>query len=230
MLNTELLPTQVVFLQNFKKLKIYEVLSFVIRDLIIRKVLILHKKNTFPNNRSRKTQKYFMLAKGPNYLGYEPQDFEKNLVSPLEDIDSIQIKTLTNFVLKKYSMPSAYIRTQILAPLRNAGYINNIPIAKIFGIYSLTPKAKEIVTQASEQFQLYEEKLTQLIDGDKEAFYQIVKEMGTYIFTYELSNPELYKNIESMIRRIFINKPLGADKLLEEYFQAMNLNLGFFHE
>ncbi|MBI9069282.1 MAG: hypothetical protein JEZ09_18440 [Salinivirgaceae bacterium] len=229
MLNTELLPAQVVFLQNPKKLKINEALSFVIRDLIIRRVLTLHKKRIFPNDRSRKTQKYTHLSKDINFLNYEAAVFEKNFLSPFSDVRNIQLKILSNFVLKRYSMPSAYIKSKLLQPLRELGYITNIPILKSFGVYSLTTKAKELVSEFEQIIDQYEQRFTSLIDGDKEEFYNAVKEIGTYIFIFEHKNPELYKDIESMIRRIFITKPLGPDKDLNEYFQAMTVDFGF-HE
>lgn len=230
MLNTELLPAQVFFLRYTKKLKIHDALSFVIRDLIIRKVVVYHTKSIFPNDRSRKTQKYNMLSKGLQFKGYEAQDFERNLISPLEEIDGVQIKTLTNFILRKYSMPSAYIGAQFLAPLRKIGYVNNIPIIKKFGVYSLTSKAKEITSDLDQIINQFEEKLSALIDGDKEQFYNTITELGSYVFIFEKKNPDLYKNIESMIRRIYTTKPLGVERDLYEYYQAMSIDLGFFHE
>ncbi|HAM99523.1 MAG TPA: hypothetical protein DCQ26_13020 [Marinilabiliales bacterium] len=229
MLNTELFPAQVFYLLAPKKVHVHEVFATILRDLTLRNVIRVAKINSFPNDRSKKTQKYYRFIKGEAFKGYEPQPFEKSFLIPFEETENVQTKVLTNYVLRKYSMPSGFIGDQIYNPLSKAGYIGSIPILKAFGYLSLTHKGNEVVAQANEFIHQQEEKLTALIDGDREKFIHTINETGAYIFHFEENNPALYKNIISMVKRINKSKPMGPENDLTVFMEAMNIDLSYFH-
>ncbi len=230
MFDTDLLPAQILFLQNPSKIRINEVIGAIFKDLTLRGVLNVVKIKSFPNNRSRKTQKYFRFAKGKVFEGYEPRLFEKGFLDPLEEEDMVQAKILTNFVLRKYSMVSGFIGDKIFKPLRKDGYISTLPILKTFGYYSLSKKGKKVVQMANEFVKIQEEKLEQLIDGDKGEFINAINETGTFAFQFEDTNPALYKNLISMVKRINRTKPLGSENDLTNFAEAMNIDLSYFTE
>jgi hypothetical protein len=229
MLNTELFPAQIIYLQAPKKVHVHDVIAAILQDLTLRKVLRVVKINSFPNDRSKKTQKYFMFVKGESFEGYEPKSFEKSVLAPFKEMEQVQAKLLTNFVLKRYGTPSGFIEAQIYSVLRAEGYIGSIPILKSFGYLSLTSKGKEEVEKANEFIAQQEEKLKSLIDGDRGQFIQAINETGTYVFHFEKWNPELYKNIVSMVKRINKSKPMGPDNDLSNFMEAMNIDISFLH-
>lgn len=230
MFTTELSPAQVMFLYTPSKIGVHEVLGYILRDLTLRRVLNVQKINSFPNDRSRKTQKYFMIIKGENYEGYEAAAFEKSTIIPFTEYNQVQTKTLTNFILKKYSTPSSFINDKIYVPLNKEGYISSIPLLKTFGFYKLSGKGKEVVNDLSEFLTAQEEKLASLIDGDKKEFIEALEETGAYVFYFEHHNPELYKDIISMVKRVNNSKPLGCERDLTQFMEAMNIDLGYFEE
>lgn len=229
MIHTELFPAQVFYLMAPKKVNIHEIFSIILRDLTIRNVIRVAKVNSFPNNRSKKTQKYFRFVKGNAFEGYEPKSFEKSFIAPFLETDYVQTKVLTNFVLQKYSMPSGFISDQFYKPLHKEGYVSSIPVLKSFGFLTVTSKGKKVAHEAHEFIHHQEEILTGLIDGDREKFINALYETGSYIFHFEETNPELYKNIISMVKRINKSKPLGPEHDLTLFFDAMNIDLGYFH-
>lgn len=228
--NVELFPAQLIFLRSPKKIKVDEIFSYILQDLTLKRVLNLQKIQSFPNERSRKTQKYFMFVKGENYEGYDPQNFEKHFLSPFSELNQIQIKILTNYVLKKYSLPSKFIVKELYAPLHKQKYISAVPFLKSFGVYNLSREGKQAVAELNEFLHEREEKLTALIDGDREEFIRALNETGTYAFLFEHENPELHKNIISMVKRIHRSKPLGPENDLSPFFEAYNIDLGYFEE
>ncbi len=230
MFETDLFPAQVLFLQKPKKLKVPELFSAILQDLTLRKVLNLEKINSFPTERSKKTQKYFFFNKGENFEGYEPQRFEKYFLSPFTELNQVQSKSLTNYVLKRYALQSGFITDEVYAPLSKAGYVNAIPLMKGFGLFSLSSKGKEIANAANEFLEQQEGKLLELIDGDKEQFINTMKETGNFVFQIEHSNPDLYHELLSMVKRIYRTQPLGPENDLTEYYEAMNIDLGYFDE
>ncbi|MDA3891764.1 MAG: hypothetical protein PF517_08890 [Salinivirgaceae bacterium] len=230
MFNTDLAPVQVMFLKAPKKIGIDDVFSIILRDLTLRRILNVDKINCFPNDRSRKTQKYFMLVRGENYEGYEPKEFEKGFILPFLERNQVQTKTLTNFILRKYSTPSGFIDDKIFQPLHNEHYISSIPIVKTFGYYKVSNKGMEIVSELNEFIAGQEEKLTGLIDGDKGEFINALEETGVYIFHFEKNNPVLYKNLISMVKRVYVGKPFGPQLDLRHFMQAINLDLSYFVE
>lgn len=230
MLSTDLSPAQVLFLQAPSKIKIEDSLSSIFRDLTLRRIWNVIKFNKFPNDRSRKTQKYYVFVKGENFEGYEAEIFEKGFLNPLTEVNQVQAKILTNFVLRKYSMPSGFIGEKIYEPLRKNGYINSLPILKTFGYYSLSKQGKEVVEEVNAFLKTQEEKLEALIDGDKAEFIKVLNETGTYTFYFEKANPTLYKNIISMIKRINRSKPLGPENDLSNFAEAINIDLSYFIE
>lgn len=230
MFNSELSPVQVMFLKLPSKISIHDVLSYILRDLTLRRILSVEKINSYPNDRSRKTQKYFMLTKGVNYEGYEPASFEKSTILPFTEYNQIQTKSLTNFILKKYSTPSSFIVDRIYSPLHKEGYVSSLPLLKTFGYYKLSKQGKDIINELNAFLESQEEKLTNLIDGDKNEFIEVLEETGTYVFYYEHHNPELYKNIISMVKRVNNTRTSAQDKDLIYFMEAMNLDLGYFDE
>ncbi|MFA6404187.1 MAG: hypothetical protein WCX31_21565 [Salinivirgaceae bacterium] len=230
MLNTELLPAQIIYLQAPKKVHVHDVIAAILQDLTLRRILKVIKINSFPNDRSKKTQKYFMFTKGESFEGYEPKSFEKSVLAPFKELEQVQAKLLTNFVLKRYNMPSGFLKVQMYSALNKEGYIGSIPILKSFGYLSLTAKGNEEVAKANEFITQQEEKLSGLIDGDKGQFYQVINETGTYVFHFAESNPVLYKNIVSMVKRINKTKPLGPEKDLTNFMEAMNIDISFLKE
>ncbi len=231
MFDTDLLPAQIIFLQNPSRIRVNEIIGAILRDLTLRRVLNVVKITSYPTDRSRKKQKYFRFAKGSAFEGYEPKIFEKSFLTPLsEDEDMIQAKILTNFVLRKYSMISGFIDEKIFAPLHKEGYISSLPILKTFGYYSMSKKGKEIVQIANEFVKTQEEKLESLIDGDKGEFFNALNETGTFAFQFEKTNPKLYKNLISMVKRINRTKPLGPENDLTNFMEAMNIDLSYFEE
>ncbi len=227
MFNSELLPVQLLYLQKPAKANIQSILSFVLQDLIIRRILNLKALDTFPNNRSKKTQKYFVLLKGENYVGYKPKYFEKEILCPYDKYEQLQPKTITNKILRKYSVPTGYIDDEIVTSLKNEGYINAPSVLKAFGIHSITSKGKQIVADLNHYLAKKEQQLTYLIDGDKEQFIQVMNEMGTLVFIFKKDNPDLFKNIISMVKRIHRSKPLGHENDLSNFKEAINIDLSF---
>ena len=230
MFSTELSPVQVLFLQAPTKVGIDDMISSILRDLTLRRVLNVIKINSFPNDRSRKTQKYFMFVRGENYEGYEHAEYEKGFIKPFEEINQAQAKTLTNFLLKKYSTPSGFIKDKIYRPLNKDGFASSLPILKAFGYYKVTAKGKQIITEFNEFLKTQEEKLKSLIDGDREEFINVLNETGVYAFYFEKNNPELYKNLISMVKRINRSKPLGVENDLTNFMEAMNVDVSYFEE
>ena len=230
MLNIELSYTQIIFVQNPSKIGIDEVFSSILRDLIIKGVLQLHRIKTLPTKRSKKVQKYFRFMKGQAYSGYEPLPFETSFLSPLEDIDQVQPKVLTNYVLRNYSMPSAFISKKIYAPLAKDKYISSIPVLKAFGFYSIKTNTKNMLTEVNDFINTQEETLLSLINGDNSKFISTMNETGSYVFMLEKKNPDLYKDIISMVNNIYKNQPLGADNDLSNFMEAFSVNMSYFEE
>jgi hypothetical protein len=230
MFSTDLSPVQVLFLQAPSKVKIDDMLGVIFRDLTLRRVWNVIKINSFPNDRSRKTQKYFMFIKGEMFEGYEPKPFEEVFINPFTEVNQVQSKILTNFALKKYSTPSGFINEKIYEPLRKEGYISSIPLLKTFGYYSLTTKAKQLVAEFNDYIQNQEQKLESLIDGNREEFINALNETGVYIFYFEKKNPVLYKNIISMLKRIHNSKPAIAEKDYIRFTEAIYVDLSYFVE
>lgn len=230
MFNTELSPVQIMYLKSPSKFKIDEALGYVIKDLVLRRVFAVEKFQSFPNDRSRKTQKYFRIVKSINFEGYEAATYEKSTIAPFTENNQIQTKILTNFILKEYGTPSAYIADQIFTPLKKEGYISSLPILKSFGYFKLSSKGKTIVSELNEFLNTQQAKLEGLIDGDKAEFIDVLEQTGTYVFYFEKHNLDLYKNIISMIKRINRTKPLGPEKDLQKYTEAMNIDLDYFIE
>ena len=230
MLNTELYPAQILFLQEPSKISINEVFSIILRDLVLRRVLHLAKLKSYPTERSKKTQKYYRFIKGEEFSNYEPMSFENRFLSPFEDAEQVQAKVLTNYVLKPYSMPSDFITKKIFKPLAKDKYISSLPFLKTFGYYSIKPKTKELLTEVKDFIATQEQKLESLIDGDKAEFVSVINETGAYIFYFEKNNAELYKNIVSMVKRIFRTKPLGIENDLANFMEALNVDMRYFEE
>jgi len=230
MFSTDLSPVQVLFLQAPSKVKIDDMLGVIFRDLTLRRVWNVIKINSFPNSRSRKTQKYFYFVKGEKFEGYEPAPFEKVFIKPFTELNQVQSKILTNFVLKKYSMPSGFISERIYYPLHKEGYVSSLPILKAFGYYSLTSKGKQLVAEFNEFLQTQEQKLESLIDGDRDEFMKVLNETGVYIFYFEKKNPELYKNIISMLKRLTANKHSVDEKDIIRFTESINVDLSYFVE
>lgn len=230
MLNTELFPAQVLFLQTPSKVSIEEVFSVILKDLVIRRVLNLVKLKSYPTERSTKTQKYFRFIKGIAYEGYEPMKFEKSFLIPFEEAEQVQAKVLTNFALRKYNMPSGFIDERIFIPLAKDDYISSLPLLKTFGYYSIKSKTKEIIAEVEEFMTTQEQRLESLIDGDKAEFVSAMNDTGTYVFQFEKRNPELYHNIISMVKRIYRTQPLGPDNDLTNFMEAFNVNMRYFEE
>lgn len=230
MLNIELFPAQVLFLQAPSRVTIEEVFSVILRDLVINRVLNLAKLKSYPTERSKKTQKYYRFIKGTAYEGYEPMSYETRFLSPFEDAEQVQSKVLTNFVLRKYSMPSGFTDEKIFRPLAKDKYISSLPILKTFGYYSIKSKTKQILSEVDDFINNQEQKLESLIDGDKAEFISTMNETGTYIFQFENKNPELFKNIISMVKRIYRTQPLGPDNDLTNFMEAFNVDMRYFDE
>jgi ribosomal protein S19E (S16A) len=230
MLNTDLSPVEIMFLQSPAKMKITDIFSTILKNLVLNKVLYLTRIYNYPTERSRRKQKYFMFEKGINYTGYEPKPFEKSFLSPFEEYNQLQTKTLTNYVLRNYSMPGGFIDRRIFQPLHKEGYISSIPVIKTFGFYNLSSKGKEIVKNANEFIAKQEQKLSSFDKELNEEFVDILNETGTFAFKFKKINPNLYDKIVSNIKRIYINQPFGTNKDLINFMQAINVDLSYFNE
>jgi hypothetical protein len=142
----------------------------------------------------------------------------------LADVNQVQTKILTNFVLKKYSYPSAFISDQILKPLKNEGLASSF-----LGNAKSTLKAKEIVEQAHTFMNLQKEKLSNLLNGDANEFIQTITETGSFLFLLEYNEAELFNNIARKIKNIkksYGNNPFA----LSPYTEALNLDLSYLQE
>ncbi|PKP12051.1 MAG: hypothetical protein CVU09_00710 [Bacteroidetes bacterium HGW-Bacteroidetes-4] len=224
MVNSELFPVQVLFLRAPKKVHIQEILAVLLKDLTVRRILKVVKLDSFPNSRSKKTQRYSMIYKGLNYEGYEPQPFEKAFLLPLAELNQVQTKILTNFVLKKHSYPSAFITDNILKPLKNKGYLKTS-----LGGAKATSKAKPIVDQVNQFLNQQQEKLASLLNGEAREFMDAVIETGSYLFILEYQAPELFEDIKKKIRNLA--KSYGGGEFeLTPFYEALNLDLSYFHE
>jgi len=228
--NTTLSIAQIRFLMRPSKAKVRLVFSLILKELIYKGTLSLVKINSFPNDRSRKTQKYYMVQKGPHFNPEPDYLHEKKFLSPLEELDMVRVKNLTNYVLKNYTMPSNFIKWTMYNELSKDHYISGLPLLKTFGLYSLTSEGKQLVEEKEQLLEQQEEMLRGLIDGDKKNFFDAINECGANIFLMEERDPELYKNIISMVRRINQSKSLGPGKDLQNYMEAFNVDLGFLDE
>jgi len=227
MLESELLPVQLFYLQAPKKFHVDEMFDIILKDLTLRKILRVQKINSFPTERSKKTQKYYMFTKGELFEGYEPQQFEKSIMVPFKEMDQVQFKTLTNFVIKKYAKPSGFIEDQCLNPLSKKGYVSTIPLLNWFGFISVKAKATSEVNKVNEYINQLENKLQGLIDGDVKQFIQALNEGGIYVFRIAKTNSVLFKSIIEKIKQINITKPMGAENDLTPFVEALNIDMSF---
>lgn len=225
MFTSELFAAQLFFLRRPTKVNIAEVLAIVFQDLVLRRVLNLIKTNTFPTDRSKKKQKYFMFVKGENFEGYEPTNFEKQIIAPFEDHDQLQAKVLTNSILRKYGLPSGYISDEILAPLKKEKLISAIPVLSAFGMKKAAGSGKETVDELNAYLVEKEQELTAAVDNDREKFIQVMKEMKTLIFFLKKDNPELFASIIENVKWVNQNKPLGIENDLFEFTEAINVDM-----
>lgn len=224
MVDSALFPVQVLFLRAPKKVHIQEVLAVLLKDLTVRRILKVVKIDSYPNARSRKTQKYSMIYKGLKYEGYEPQPFEKPFLLPLADVKQVQTKILTNFVLKKHSYPSAFIAESIIKPLKKEGFASSSP-----GGVKPTSKAKPIIDEANTFLIQQQEKLASLLNGEAREFMEAVIETGSYLFILEYTAPDLFEDLKKKIRNLAKSYG-GAEFELSPFYEALNLDLSYFHE
>lgn len=228
--NTALSIAHIRFMMSPSKTKIRTIFTMTLRELVYKEILSLAKINSFPNDRSRKTQKYWMIQKGPKYKPEPDFIHEKSFLSPLEELDQVRVKNLTNYVLRNYPMPSLFIKTNVYSYLKKEGYLTGIPLLKSFGIYSITPNGKQVIEEINHELEQHEETLRGLIEGDKQAFYDALTQCGTKVFLIESRDPELYNNIISMTKRIKQTKPLGPDKDLRNFSEAFDIDVSFLDE
>lgn len=224
MVNSALFPVQVLYLRAPNKVHIQEVLAVLLKDLTVRRILKVVKIDSYPNARSKKTQRYSMIYKGLKYEGYEPEPFEKPFLLPLAEVKQIQTKILTNFVLKKHGYPSAFISESILKPLKNEGYAS----ASLGGVKPST-KAKPIIDEANNFLIHQQEKLASLLNGDAKEFMDAVKETGSYLFILEYTAPDLFEDLKKKIRNLAKSYG-GAEFELTPFYEALNLDLSYFHD
>ncbi len=197
MFQTELLPAQIQFLQNPKKAKTFPIFATVIRHLILEKVLVFHNVKSYPNERSKKTQTYGMVSPGPGYASYEPQFFEKVFLSPLIEIPKIQMRILSDYVIKRYSLPSNYVKDDIYDSVKGE-YIK-----RSLGMYSLKPKGKEVVEQFNTFITEQISKLTtQVHEEDASALIQTVEETGSWLFIIEAIDHHLFEELKTKIKEL----------------------------
>jgi hypothetical protein len=219
----ELAPAQILFLQKPSKVKVYEIMEATVQDLILRGIIRFEKIQSYPNSRSKKPQKYFMLMKGPKFEGYEPANFEKGLLKPLADNDKVMTKLVTDSVLKKYSMPASFINTEIYKPLNHKKYISGLPILKAFGVYSVSGKARQALQEIEHFVNEQTEKLRQNINNHQ-IFFGIVTETGWFVFLIKHQDVSFFKEIVAVVKKIKRNNEVGPGKLIDEYLEAFEVN------
>lgn len=230
MLDFGLSPAQILFLQTPSKVKTDDIFRIILRELIIKGVVRLSITDEFPTKRSKKIQKYYRFIKGYAFDTYEPLVFEKSFLYPLEDGEHVQVKVLTNYVLRKYSMPSDFVTKKIYIPLSKDKFISSLPILKTFGYYSIKRKSKQLLIEVDEFINQQEEVLSSLIDGDQAEFISAMNDTGTFVFLFETRNPDLYNNIIRMMKEVYNNQPLGADNDLTNFMEAFNVDMSYMAE
>ena len=132
-------------------------------------------------------------------------------------------RLVTDYIVKKYSMPASFINAEMYDPLNKEKYISGLPLLKAFGVYSLSQKGLEILNDVKQFIEQQKEKFNQNLK-DPKAFYQTLHETGWFIFLYEKEDNELYKEIVSIIKKIHRNASLGNDMNLDEYLEALDIN------
>lgn len=226
---TELSLVEIEFLMNPKKIDLAEAFESIIRELIVKKVIATDKKQKFPNSRSKKPQKYDIFFAGDNYKGYEAKKYEENLLRPFTEYGELYFKILTNFVLKKYSVPSSFIESEIRHTLKKEGYVNEIPVLKSFGMWGITSKAKDELQQVEEYLAQMMEKIHHCLPDKQENFIKIIQEMGVLVFLIHTKDHHLWEEIIHMLKKVERNKPLGKENDLSEYLKAALLEMKHLH-
>lgn len=227
MFKSDLYAAQLFYLRKPSKASTADMFAIVFQDLTLRRVLNLKRIDTYPTDRSKKTQKYFMFTRGVNFNGYEAQNFERSLIVPFEEYDQLQPKTLTNSALRKYSLPSSYVTDEIMTPLKAEGYISSIPL---LGIKKLTQTGENIVNEINNYLTEKAQALTDCIEKDRETFITILKEMKTLTFFLKKDNEELYKSIIEGVKWVNQNKPLGFENDLSEFTEAINIDMSYLDQ
>lgn len=227
MFESDLFAAQLYYLRKPSKATIADVFGIVFKDLTLRRVLNMRKVNNFPTDRSKKKQKYFMFIKGINFIGYEAQKFEKNVIAPFEEYDQLQAKTITNSALRKYNVPSGFISEEIESSLISDKYMSSVPLLGAFGMKKITNKGKETIDQLNLYLTEKEQILSECIDKDREKFISTLKEMNTFIFFIKNDNPDLFNSIIENVKWVNQNKPLGIENDLTEFTEAININLEY---
>lgn len=230
MFQSDLSVAELLVLHRPKKVKLADALSIVLKDLTIRRVIKVIKVKSYPNDRSRKTQKYFRFTKGTSYTGYQPFNFEQGIMKAFELSDMVQAKTITNAILYKYSMPSSYVSSEIRSQLKSKGLISAPPVLSGFGMVSLTEKGHEIAAALNQYLDEKEQTLLSQLNGNSEQFIQTLKEVGSLYFFIIMKNPDLYKESIPRIKKIYETKPLGIESDLQEFIEAINIDLSYLHE
>ncbi len=221
MLQTDLLPVQIHYLSNPKKLKVYDVIGILLKDLTLRQIIYYHNVSSFPNQLSRKRQKYGMIMQGSKFHEYyndNPPLFEKLFLSPLEEIPRIQLRILSDYVIKRYNMPSQFIQVEIQAPLMNDGLMSGPPVLKSFGMFSATTKGKEEAEKFNQHMSSVHEKISSTIKADDNKFIATIEECGIYALILKHTDHELY---EEMYER--------TDELVKKLQPTITNYLNIFH-
>lgn len=228
MLYSDLLPVQLYYLKKPKKAEIKNIFGFIFRALIFGRVLNLQKLFIYPDSLSKRTQKYFKLVKGINYFNYEPKSFEAKVLKPFNKYGRLQVKTITNHVLRKFKVPGDFIAKEILNPLKKDKYITS----SMFGSKKATAKGKELLNELNTYMQGIEQMFVELInnDADDENFVTALFEVDVYLFFIELDNVELFSQIVEKTKEIH-KKQIGNHKnKLSPFIESINIDLSYFEE
>lgn len=230
MFNSELSVVQLWYLRKPSKVNIHQIFTLIFQDLTMRRVLHHAKLNIYPTERSKKPQMYFKFVKGTNFDGYEPKNYETKVLAPFEELDQLQAKTLTNGILRKYSLPTGFINEEIMKPLKKEGYMSSPPLLGAFGMKSLTKQAKKIIENLNQYLAEKEQQLSECVDTDREKFIPILQELQSLVFFIKQDNPELYQHILSNVKWVNQTKPMGVENDLSIFVEAMNIDLVYLEE
>jgi hypothetical protein len=230
MFQSELTAAHLWYLRKPSMVNIHDIFTIIFQDLTLRRVLHLKKRDIYPTDRSKKPQLYFKFIRGINYYGYKPKAFEKKIITPFEEHDELQAKTLTNKALKSYGLPTAFISEEILSQLKKDGYIRSPFLLGMFGAKRLTNKSKQLIEELNQYLEEKKQILLEAIDNDRKQFVYVLEEMQSLIFFVIKDNPELYEHIISNVKWVHQTKPFGDQNDLSSFVEALNIDLGYLEQ
>ncbi len=222
MLHSELSPVQLYYLKYLKKANMQHILGFIIRPLILNRVLQLQKMLLFPDVLSKRTQMYFKIRRGENFATHEPQFHEELILNAVYHYNEIQPKKISNLIIQHFKMPTRFIKHDIITPLASEKYLKSTKVTK---------KGKQALEELNGYMQGIEQMFEELLNNniDDESFTIALLEVSVYLFFIELNNNELYNSILERTKEIiYCNQSLEIQQKLQPLKEAINLDISFF--